>query len=647
VHSRRESPVIVNRTIEKMESPSDSFAEGHMATPGKTRRSAGQKPEKKPAQEAVKRAVQKTRRKTGRKVAGQNGMVTTAGRVSAEPIKVSRSGRELLNDPFLNKGMAFNERERRELGLEGLLPPAVRTIEQQSNVAYENIKRTGFSDPDLLYSALRHLKNRNETLFFRVVTDHLKEFLPIIYTPEVGVACQTWSHRMARPAGVFITTENIDRVDDILARLASRDIQIAVVTDSEGILGIGDQGIGGSQITIGKLALYTLAGGFAPTACLPIALDVGTNSQALLQDMNYLGVKHLRLQKGIYFSFMDKFVESFKKVMPDALLQFEDFSGVKAFDVLEKYRYNTRCLNDDIQGTGAVVYAALLGALDVGRRKLEDSVIVIHGAGAGGVGIARQLVYGLLSRGLGKEEALSRIYITDSKGLVYEGRGDVLPEHKAEFARKEDYNGSVPLEKLVKMVKPNVLIGASGKPGEFTPSIVKAMCAHRRPIIFPLSNPTSNHEATPAQIFEWSKGRALVATGSPFEPVKYGRLHPIAQANNFLTFPGLGRGVYESGARIVTDGMVTAAGEALYEYTKEFESELLSQGHVLPGIRDDSKRNIVAADKVRDISAYLAAAVARAAIKDPKAKAKVKSPLSAQQIRDRMWKPEYVEYVTG
>lgn len=618
-----------------------------MATPRKTRKSAGQKPTKKTAHKTAKEAARRTGMRAVTRTTGHNGTLTTADRVEMKPIKVTKGGRELLNDPFLNKGMAFDERERRELGLEGLLPPAVRSIEQQSDIAYQNIKRTGFSDPDLLYSALRHLKNRNETLFFRVVTDHLKEFLPIIYTPEVGVACQTWSHRMARPAGVFITTENIDRVDDILSRLASRDIQIAVVTDSEGILGIGDQGIGGSQITIGKLALYTLAGGFAPTTCLPIALDVGTNSQALLHDSSYLGVRHLRLEKGIYFSFMDKFVESFKKVMPHAVLQFEDFSGAKAFDVLERYRHNTRCLNDDIQGTGAVVYAALLGALDVGRRKLEDSIIVIHGAGAGGIGIARQVVSGLLTRELSKEDALSRIYVTDSKGLVYEGRGDVLPKHKAEFARKEDYDGSVPLETLVKLVKPNVLIGASGKAGEFTPSIVKAMCVHRRPVILPLSNPTSNHEATPAQIFEWSGGKALVATGSPFEPVKYGRLHPIAQANNFLTFPGLGRGVYESGARLVTDGMVTAAGEALYEYTKEFESELLSQGHVLPGIRDDSKRNIVAADKVSDISAYVAAAVVKAAIKDPKAGSRVKSPLSAQQIRDRMWKPEYVKYVTG
>jgi malate dehydrogenase (oxaloacetate-decarboxylating) len=561
------------------------------------------------------------------------------------PLKVAKAGRDLLNDPYLNKGMAFTETERQELGLEGLLPPAVRRIDHQSRVAYENVKRTGASDPDLLYSALRHLKNRNETLFFRTVTDHLKEFLPIIYTPEVGVACQTWSHRMARPAGVFITTDNIDRVDDILSRLASREIEIAVVTDNEGILGIGDQGIGGSQICVGKLALYTLAGGFAPAKCLPISLDVGTNRAELLDDKEYLGVRHLRLQKGIYLSFMDKFVESFKKVMPKAVLQFEDFSGAKAFGVLERYRYNTRCLNDDIQGTGAVVYAAVLGALDVSKQKLEDSAIVIHGAGAGGIGIARQLLYGLRKRGLSLEDARSRIYVTDSKGLVYEERGDRLPEHKAQFARHETYSGRVSLEALVKKVKPNILIGSSGKAGEFTQPIIKAMCVHKRPIVFPLSNPTRNHEATPAQIFEWTRGKAIVATGSPFEAVKYGRLHPIAQANNFLTFPGLGRGVFESGARVVTDEMVSASGRALYEYTKEYEGELLSQGHVLPGIRDDSKRNVKADDRVRDISAYIAAEVVKAAIKDPRAKTKLKSPISAQSIRDRMWAPEYDEYV--
>lgn len=560
-------------------------------------------------------------------------------------LKVSKTGKELLNDPFLNKGVAFTERERQDFGLDGLLPPAVRNIEQQSMIAYENIKRTGVSDPDLLYSALRHLKNRNETLFFKVASDHLKEFLPIIYTPEVGVACQTWSHRMARPTGVFITTESVDRVGEILSRLASREIEIAVVTDNEGILGIGDQGIGGSQICVGKLALYTLAGGFAPTACLPISLDVGTNRDELLADKDYLGVRHRRLEKGIYFSFMDKFVEAFKKVMPKAVLQFEDFSGAKAFDVLEKYRGNTRCLNDDIQGTGAVVYAAILGALDVSKMSLEESLIVIHGAGAGGIGIARQLLHGLRRRGLSRDEALDKIYVTDSKGLVYEGRGDTLPKHKAEFARQDNFSGRVSLEDLVKNVKPNILIGTSGKAGEFTEKILKPMCVHKRPIVFPLSNPTWNHEATPAQIFDWCKGKAIVATGSPFEPVKYGRLHPIAQANNFLTFPGLGRGVYQSGAEIVTDEMVTAAGRALYNYTKEFEGELLAQGHVLPGIRDDAKRNITAADRVRDMSAYIAAEVVKAAIKDPKAKTKIKSPISAKEIRDRMWKPEYAEYV--
>ncbi len=576
-------------------------------------------------------------RKTKKTVARDN------GRKAA--LKVKKTGRDLLNDPYLNKGMAFTEQERRELGLEGLLPPAVRTIEHQSRVAYENVKRMGASDPDLLYSALRHLKNRNETLFFRTVTDHLKEFLPIIYTPEVGVACQTWSHRMARPAGIFITTENIDRVDDMLSRLASREVEIAVVTDSEGILGIGDQGIGGSQICVGKLALYTLAGGFAPQTCLPISLDVGTNRAELLADEDYLGVRHLRLQKGIYLSFIDKFVESFKKVMPRAVLQFEDFSGAKAFDVLERYRRNTRCLNDDIQGTGAVVYAAVLGALDVSKKKLEESVIVIHGAGAGGIGIARQLLLGLREHGLSLEDARARIYVTDSKGLIYEGRDESLPQHKAYFARRETYPGHISLEALVKKVKPNILIGSSGKAGEFTQPIMKAMCVHKRPIVFPLSNPTRNSEATPAQIFEWTKGKAIVATGSPFEPVKYGRLHPIAQANNFLTFPGLGRGVSESGAKVITDEMVSAAGRALYKYTREFEGELLSQGHVLPGIRDDSKHNVSAAERVRDISAYIAAEVVKAAIKDPKAKCKLKSPISAQSIRDRMWAPEYEEYV--
>jgi malate dehydrogenase (oxaloacetate-decarboxylating) len=615
-----------------------------MSGPSDLTKAEDEMPTKKGAKVKKSRKTS-TRKPKARPKAKPKAKVERKGKGPKITLKVSKTGRELLNDPFLNKGGAFSETERQELGLEGLLPPRVRTIEQQAKVAYGNVKRIGASDPDLLYSALRHLKNRNETLFFKVVTDHLKEFLPIIYTPEVGVACQTWSHRMARPTGVFITTENIDRVDEILERLTSREIEIAVATDNEGILGIGDQGVGGSQICVGKLALYTLAGGFAPTTCLPICLDVGTNRQELLEDENYLGVEHRRLEKGIYFSFIDKFVEAFKRTMPKAVLQFEDFSGAKAFEVLERYRGNTRCLNDDIQGTGAVVYAALLGALDVSNQTLEESVIVIHGGGAGGTGIARQILYSLCKEGLSREDALSKIYITDSKGLIYDGRGDSLAKHKAEFSRPETYPGRVSLEALIKKVKPNILIGSSGKAGEFTRSIVKAMCVHKRPIVFPLSNPTVNHEATPAQIFDWSKGKAIVATGSPFEPVKYGRLHPIAQANNFLTFPGLGRGVYESGAQVVTDSMVTASGEALYHYTKEFEGELLSQGHVLPGIRDDSKRNITATDRVRDISAHIAAEVVKAAINDPKAKSKVRAAISAKNIRSRMWQPEYVDYV--
>ena len=600
------------------------------------------KPRTKPRTKAKAKAKAKPRPKPGTKAKGTSASTTANKKVT---IKVPKTGRELLNDPYLNKGGAFTEDERLALGLEGLLPPRVRTIEQQAKVAYENVKRIGGSDPDLIYSALRHLKYRNETLFFKVVADHLKEFLPIVYTPEVGVACQTWSHRMARPTGIFITTENVDRVDEILDRLKSREIEIAVVTDNEGILGIGDQGIGGSQICVGKLALYTLASGFAPKTCLPVCLDVGTNRPELLADEDYLGVEHRRLEKGIYMSFMDKFVNAFKRSMPKAVLQFEDFSGAKAFEVLERYRGNTRCLNDDIQGTGAVVYAALLGALDVAKQRYEESTIVIHGGGAGGIGIARQLRYSLMKRGLSREDALSKIYITDSKGLIYDGRGDALPKHKAEFSRRETYPGRLSLEALVKKVKPNILIGSCGKPGEFTRSIVNAMCVHKRPIVFPLSNPTVNHEATPAQIFDWSKGKAIVATGSPFEPVKYGKLHPIAQANNFLTFPGLGRGIYESGAHVVTDAMVAASGEALYQYTKEYESELLSQGHVLPGIRDDHKRNVSAADRVQDISAHIAAEVVKAAIKDPKAKCKVKKAMTAREIRGRMWQPEYVKYV--
>jgi len=594
-----------------------------------------------------RRAAKKASASCKAKKASKNPSSAKDQKAQKAKVKVTKRGRELLNDPYLNKGMAFTEREKQDLGLEGLLPPGVRTIEQQAEIAYQNTRRTGASDPDLVYSALRHLKNRNETLFFRTASDHLKEFLPIIYTPEVGVACQTWSHRMARPTGIFITTENIDRVDETLERLASREIQIAVATDNEGILGIGDQGIGGSQICVGKLALYTLAAGFAPATCLPVCLDVGTNSADLLKDPEYLGVRHLRLQKGIYFSFMDKFVESFKRVMPNAVLQFEDFSGTKAFEVLKRYRDNTRCLNDDIQGTGAVVYAAVLGALDCTKKNLDDSVIVIHGAGAGGIGIARQLLSGLCARGLSKADALAKIYVTDSRGLIYEGRGDDLPDHKAEFAATGNFSGTLSLLDLVKKVKPNILIGTSGKAGEFTKAIVKAMCVHKKPIILPLSNPTRNSEATPSQIFEWSKGTALVATGSPFDPVKYGRLHSIAQANNFLTFPGLGRGVVESGAKLVTDSMVTASGQALYDYTKKFEQELLSHGHVLPGIRDDAKRNISAADKVRDIAAYIAAEVVKAAAKDPKAKSKVKSPVSVADIKDNMWKPEYTKYVKG
>jgi len=553
-----------------------------------------------------------------------------------EYIPIAKTGMDLLRDAVLSKGSAFTEDERTELLLHGLLPPHVSTIDEQLQRVHENFDRA--STPILKYIYLRALQERNETLFHAFIMHDLEETIPIIYTPTIGVAVEEYSHIFRRPRGLFISPNTINRPDDILKNLPYPDIEMIVVTDSEAILGLGDQGIGGMGIPIGKLSLYVVGAGIHPTACLPVTLDVGTNNEKLLNDPVYLGIKSRRLRGEQYFAFIDAFVQGIKRNLPNAILQWEDFSKQNAFTVLDKYRNDVISFNDDIQGTGAIALAGTLSALKIIGQKLEDQVFVIFGAGAGGIGIARQVYAGLLRAGLSSSEAKSRIYTIDSKGLVVEGRQNI-EEYKQQFAiRRErlcDWKvsnpGRIELLDVVLNAKPTVLYGTSGIAGAFEEIIITSM--HKNtpiPIIFPLSNPTQNAEANPTDIYKWTNGNAIVATGSPFPDFFFeGRTFKVGQGNNASIFPGVGLGVLTARARTITDDMFTAAAFALHEVTPK---ENLDLNCVFPSIC-----------QLREVSKAVALAVAEEAIKTEVARRKPEKDLQTE-IDEKMWTPQYVRY---
>ncbi|MEQ8484949.1 MAG: NAD-dependent malic enzyme [Pseudomonadales bacterium] len=555
------------------------------------------------------------------------------------PRKVAHTqlrGHALLRDPLLNKGSAFTPDERRQLGLVGLLPPTHNSQDQQAVRAYDRL--SSVTDPLARYRELAALQDRNEHLYYRILLDHLKELMPIVYTPTVGLATQRFSEVFQRGRGVWITPDDRGRVREVLeAGAEGRDVKLAVVTDNESILGIGDQGAGGMAISIGKLALYTAGAGIDPAQTLPVSLDVGTDNRALLQNDLYLGWRSDRLRGEPYRALLDEFVEAFAALFPSALVQWEDFRKDNALNILDRYRDRLLSFNDDIQGTGAVALAGLLSALRIKGERLAEQRIVIHGAGAAGLGIARQIKAALREAGVAEDDLCQCLALLDSRGLLVD---DTPPSdaYKAElawphaFALKLGIDEDRSLGAVVERYRPTAIIGTSGQPGAFGEGLVRAMAAAVEvPVIMPMSNPTSNSEAVPADLLRWTDGRALVATGSPFDPVTVGgRTVHIGQGNNVFVFPALGLGSLMAGATAVSDGMITRAARALAEQVTDAE---LEQGLLYPDVA-----------RLREITAVSAAAVCEQAFEEGLAAAERPGSTEAA-ARDAMWWPEYPEFV--
>ncbi|MGF1727103.1 NAD-dependent malic enzyme [Photobacterium nomapromontoriensis] len=549
---------------------------------------------------------------------------------------VSLTGTELLNDRTLNKSTAFSYEERQAFQLDGLLPPRVQTFDHQLNRVYDGFKSASTDIEKYLF--LRALQDRNETLFYALLSRHIEEMTPIIYTPTVGKACQEFSHRYQKARGLYITEDNIDKMDEQARHFAGKDIKIIVVTDSQGILGIGDQGVGGMGIPIGKLSLYTLGAGIHPAHCLPIALDVGTDNQDLLDDPMYLGVPRRRMRGAEYKAFIAKFVCQVKRNFPKAVLQWEDFSKSNAFDNLTDYEEFLPSFNDDIQGTGSVVLAGILGAMKIKGESLADQTYVVYGAGAGGVGVADQIYAGLLKEGCSHSAAREKVFILDSQGLVFDDR-EGLDEYKKRYAKPRELAagwavaeaGKVSLSELINNHPVTVLLGTSGIGGAFKEEHIQKMLEYtKRPMVFPLSNPTANCEAVPEDIYRWSDGQAIVATGSPFNDVSYnGHSYRIGQGNNVFIFPGVGLAAIVSQASKVTLDMFTTASYALSELVSD---EDLQKGCVYPRIRE-----------LKPVSLH----VARQILENMRS-TEPNSPLVGkdldQELAVHIWEPVYLPY---
>lgn len=477
-------------------------------------------------------------------------------------------GIEVLNNPFLNKGTAFTKAEREKLGLVGMLPSHVQTLEEQAVQAYgQYLSKTSDLEKRIF---LMNIFNTNRTLFYKLMGQHIVEFMPIVYDPTVADSIEQYNELFVQPQNAAFLS--IDAPEDIEASLknaaAGRDIRLIVVTDAEGILGIGDWGVNGVDIAIGKLMVYTAAAGIDPSQVLPVSLDAGTNNEKLLNDPLYLGNKHERVYGERYMDFVDKFVTAATKLFPELLLHWEDFGRSNAATILEKYQDKITTFNDDIQGTGIVVLAGVLGAMNIAQEKLTDQTFLTFGAGTAGVGIANQLLDELIREGLSEEEARSRFYLVDKQGLLFEDTPDLTEGQKAFVRKRDEFNQNIDLtnlENVVKTVHPTVMIGTSTQPGAFTETIVKEMAAHtNRPVIFPLSNPTKLAEATAADLIHWTEGKALVGTGIPAADVEYnGVTYQIGQANNALMYPGLGLGIIASTASRVNGEMLSQASHAL------------------------------------------------------------------------------------
>ena len=562
--------------------------------------------------------------------------ILDALRTGTGPAPVTLRGMALLADPVLNKDAAFGEDERDALGLRGLLPPRVVDIELQVSLELEHVRRKG--DDLERYVGLAALQDRNETLFHRVLLDHLEELLPIVYTPTVGRACQEFSHVWRRPRGVWITPDDVGRVPEILRNAARDEIRLIVVTDNERILGLGDQGAGGMGIPVGKLAIYSAAAGVHPGMTLPVSLDVGTDRVELLADPLYVGWRHPRLRGDAYDEVVEAFVAGVREVLPRAVLQWEDFKQHNAIRLLDRYRQWVCSFNDDIQGTAAIAVAGILAALRSMGKPLAETRIVLAGAGAAGTGIARLLRVAMVEAGIAPQDAHNAIAMLDSHGLVIEGRpgldadkGDAALSRDVVAAMGLDPDGPHDLHAVVAAFRPDVLLGTTGIGGAFSEATIRAMGdACERPIIMPMSNPTAATEARPADILEWTGGRAIVATGSPFAPVEYGgRSYVIPQANNAYVFPGMGLGAIVSEARILPDSAFLVAARRLAEMAP---SEGLAGGSLFPPIAD---LRAVA----REIAIAVVAHLGQLGVGRRFPPAAIPAAVDAA-----MWRPAYVKY---
>ncbi|MGB6849301.1 MAG: NAD-dependent malic enzyme [Thermoanaerobaculia bacterium] len=550
-------------------------------------------------------------------------------------VEVPFRGAELLALPIYNKGTAFTTEERAAFGLDGLLPETVSTMDLQARRIYESIVRK--PEPLEQYIGLAGLQDRNEYLYYRVLLDHLEEFLPVVYTPTVGQASKEYSHIFRRGRGIWITPAHRGRIAEVLRHSAFADIRLIVATDNQAILGIGDQGAGGMVIPIGKLAIYSAAAGIHPAETLPLSLDVGTDNRRLLDDPLYLGWRQPRLQGDEYFDLVAEFVAAVQEVFPRALLQWEDFQKNNAFELLERYRERIVSFNDDIQGTGATALAGLMAACLIAEVELSRQRIVIVGGGAAGIGIARQLRSVLAAEGLSGSDLHRAVAVLDSKGLIVDDRERIdQPKREVawptELAAAEGLGSSRDLHAVVYALKPSVLIGTSGQTGIFSEELVQEMAKHTdRPIIFPFSNPNDLSEARPQDLLWWTEGRALVATGSPFPPVDFnGREFFIAQGNNALIFPGVGLGTLVAGASEISDGMFTAAARALAASVTQDER---SAGRLFPAI-----------SRLREVTRDIAAAVVRQA-RDEGLARDIPDDQIDDSVKRAMWTPEYPEYV--
>ena len=561
--------------------------------------------------------------------------MTAENTAKKHPLYIPYAGFTLLELPLLNKGSAFSQQERGQFNLHGLLPHVIETIEEQSQRSYQQF--AAFNDAINKHIYLRNIQDTNETLFYRLIEDHLEEMMPIIYTPTVGEACQRFSDIYRRHRGVFVSYPDREHIDDILQNINRRNVKVIVITDGERILGLGDQGIGGMGIPIGKLSLYTACGGISPAYTLPITIDVGTNNQQLLNDPLYMGWREPRITGEEYYDFIDQVLTGIRRRWPHALIQFEDFAQKNAMPLLTKYRDKFCCFNDDIQGTAAVSVGSLIAASRAAGKQLKDQIVTFLGAGSAGCGIAEQIIAQMVAEGLSDAEARARVFMVDRFGLITENQPNLL-DFQRKLAQKADVISDwakvedvISLLDVVKNAKPTVLIGVSGQPGLFTQEVIEALNANcERPIVMPLSNPTSRVEAVPADIIQWTNGQALIATGSPFTPVNYqGRLYHIAQCNNSYIFPGIGLGVIASGAKRVTENMLMASSNALADCSPLLKN---AEADLLPPIAD-----------IQNVSRVIALKVAQAAIADG-----VAVPLTDEQIQSNIekefWQPEYRTY---